>query len=300
MPAWKNITLDIPKGDLNNISEKISQIKKVLSITITDKIDEPNSKWFDEDGKQQPLLGETHLMKLLTSASINSELLNNDIRKKLEDETINILKEEIFEDRDWIQHSKNQFREIKITDTLRILPPWVADKNKNGTSIIIDPGSGFGTGSHPTTQLCLKWIEKNNDPNSSLIDYGCGSGILSIAADKFGYDRVVGVDNDHQALLNAERNKDLNFTDIVFFHSDDYKDNESYDITIANILLNTIISLRETLISSLKENGILILSGILEEQASDIIDAFKSDMFLSIVDQQEGWLLMKGKKINSN
>ena len=214
MPAWKNITLDIPKGDLNSISEKISEINRVLSITITDKIDEPNSKWFDEDGNQQPLLGETHLMKLLTSASINSELLNNDIRKKLEDETINILKEEIFEDRDWIQHSKNQFREIKITDTLRILPPWVADKNENGTSIIIDPGSGFGTGSHPTTQLCLKWIEKNNDPNSSLIDYGCGSGILSIAANKFGYGRVVGVDNDHQALLNAERNKDLNSSDI--------------------------------------------------------------------------------------
>ena len=300
MPAWKNITLDIPKGDLNSISEKISEIKRVLSITITDKIDEPNSKWFDEGGKQQPLLGETHLIKLLTSASINSELLNNDIRKKLEDETINILKEEIFEDRDWIQHSKNQFREIKITDTLRILPPWVADKNEDGTSIIIDPGTGFGTGSHPTTQLCLKWIEKNNDPNSSLIDYGCGSGILSIAAEKFGYNRVVGVDNDHQALLNAERNKDLNSSDIVFFNSDDYDHNESYDITVANILLNTIISLREKLISSLKENGILILSGILEEQASDIIDAFKSDMFLSIVDHQEGWLLMKGKKINSN
>ena len=300
MPAWKNITLDIPKGDLNSISEKISEINRVLSITITDKIDEPNSKWFDEDGKQQPPLGETHLMQLLTSASINSDLLKNDIRKKLEDETINILKEEIFEDRDWIQHSKNQFREIKITDTLRILPPWVADKNEKGTSIIIDPGSGFGTGSHPTTQLCLKWIEKNNDPNSNLIDYGCGSGILSIAADKFGYNRVVGVDNDHHALLNAERNKDLNSSDIVFFHSNDYNHSESYDITIANILLNTIISLRETLISSLKKNGILILSGILEEQASDIIDAFKSDMFLSIVDQQEGWLLMKGKKINSN
>ena len=183
---------------------------------------------------------------------------------------------------------------------MRILPPWVADKNENGTSIIIDPGSGFGTGSHPTTQLCLKWIEKNDDPNSSLIDYGCGSGILSIAANKFGCGRVVGVDNDHQALLNAERNKDLNSSDIVFFHSDDYDHNESYDITIANILLNTIIGLRRTLISSLKENGILILSGILVEQASDIIDAFKSDMFLSIVDQQEGWLLMKGKKINSN
>ena len=77
MPAWKNITLDIPKGDFNSISEKISEINRVLSITITDKIDEPNSKWFDEDGKQQPLLSETYLMKLLTSASINSDLLKN-------------------------------------------------------------------------------------------------------------------------------------------------------------------------------------------------------------------------------
>ena len=81
MPAWKNITLDIPKGDLNSISEKISEINRVLSITITDKIDEPNSKWFEEDGKQQPLLGETYLMKLLTSASINSDLLKNGLIK---------------------------------------------------------------------------------------------------------------------------------------------------------------------------------------------------------------------------
>ena len=120
MPAWKNITLDIPKGDLNSISEKISEIKRVLSITITDKIDEPNSKWFDENGKQQPLLGETHLMKLLTSASINSELLNNDIRKKLEDETINILKEEIFEDRDWIPIAQLVVVVIHFSSLIRI------------------------------------------------------------------------------------------------------------------------------------------------------------------------------------
>jgi len=298
MPAWKNITLDIAKGDLNSISEKISQIKRILSITITDKVDEPKSKWFDEDGKQQPLQGETHLITLLTSASINSDLLNDDIQKRLEDETINILKEDIFEDRDWIQYSKNQFREIKITNTLRILPPWVADKNenKNGFSIIIEPGSGFGTGSHPTTQLCLKWIAKNNDSNPSLIDYGCGSGILSIAAAKFGYSRVIGIDNDHQALLNAERNKVLNSSNVKFFHSNDYNQSTSYDITVANILLNTIINLRDKLVSGLKPNGILILSGILEEQASDIIDAFKSYMPISIIDSQEGWLLMKGKK----
>ena len=92
MPAWKNITLDIPKGDLNSISEKISEINRVLSITITDKIDEPNSKWFDEDGKKQPLLGETHLMKLLTSASINSDLLNNDIRKSWKMKPLTFLK----------------------------------------------------------------------------------------------------------------------------------------------------------------------------------------------------------------
>ena len=297
MPAWKNITLDIPKGDLNSISEKISEIKRVLSITITDKIDEPNSKWFDEDGKQKSLLGETHLIKLLTSASINSDLLNDDIRKKLEDETINILEEEIFEDRDWIQYSKNQFKEINITDTLRILPPWITNKNNNGISIIIEPGSGFGTGSHSTTQLCLKWIEKNISSDSNFLDYGCGSGILSIAANKFGCKQVIGIDNDYQALINAHKNKKLNAANVKFLKSEDFNPKIKFDIVVANILLNSIIKLRKKLIQNLKPGGDIVLSGILKKQHVDIVKCFEKDILIYDILQDDEWLLIHGKNI---
>ena len=300
MPAWKNITLNIPEGDLNKISEKILEVKRVLSITIIDRIDEVESRWFDENETIKNLNGQTHLIRLLTSASIDSNTINLEICKKLDNDLIEVLNEEIFEDRDWIQYSKSQFKEIKIADNLTIVPPWIVDKNQNGVSIIIEPGSGFGTGSHPTTKLCLKWIEKNinsdSQTDSQILDYGCGSGILSIAAEKLGCSKVDGLDNDHQALVNAERNKLLNSSNVNFFHSDNYIQKEEYDITVANILLNTIIMLKEKLASSLKPGGTLILSGILEDQASSIIDTFRNEMMISIIDQNEGWLLMKGQK----
>jgi ribosomal protein L11 methyltransferase len=296
MPAWKNITLNIPEGDLNQISEKISEINRVLSITILDRTDEVDSRWFDENEAIQDLDGKTHLIRLLTSASVDSNIINKDICKKLDIDVIEVLNEEIFEDRDWIQYSKSQFREIHITNNLTVLPPWVVDKNQNGVSIVIEPGSGFGTGSHPTTKLCLKWIDNNISSDCQILDYGCGSGILSIAAEKLGCSKVDGIDNDHQALVNAERNKTLNSSNVNFFHSDNYIQKDEYDITVANILLNTIVLLKEKLVSSLKPGGTLILSGILEDQASSIIDTFRNEMMIRIIDQKEGWLLMKGQK----
>jgi ribosomal protein L11 methyltransferase len=296
MPAWKNITLNIPKGDLNQISEKISEINRVLSITILDRTNEVDSRWFNENEAIQDLDGKTHLIRLLTSASVDSNIINKDICKKLDVDVIEVLNEEIFEDRDWIQYSKSQFREIHITNNLTVLPPWVVDKNQNGVSIIIEPGSGFGTGSHPTTKLCLKWIDNNISSDCQILDYGCGSGILSIAAEKLGCSKVDGIDNDHQALVNAERNKTLNSSNVNFFHSDNYIQKDEYDITVANILLNTIVLLKEKLVSSLKPGGTLILSGILEDQASSIIDTFRNEMMIRIIDQKEGWLLMKGQK----
>jgi ribosomal protein L11 methyltransferase len=296
MPAWKNITLNIPKGDLNQISEKISEINRVLSITILDRTNEVDSRWFNENEAIQDLDGKTHLIRLLTSASVDSNIINKDICKKLDVDVIEVLNEEIFEDRDWIQYSKSQFREIHITNNLTVLPPWVVDKNQNGVSIVIEPGSGFGTGSHPTTKLCLKWIDNNISSDCQILDYGCGSGILSIAAEKLGCSKVDGIDNDHQALVNAERNKTLNSSNVNFFHSDNYIQKDEYDITVANILLNTIVLLKEKLVSSLKPGGTLILSGILEDQASSIIDTFRNEMMIRIIDQKEGWLLMKGQK----
>ena len=295
MPAWKNITLSIPDKNLETVSDLLSSIKRILSITIIDRLPENESKWFDHPDKIPSLMGRTHLIQLLVSAPTESKALVNDISLLIDDASIDVISEEIFEDRDWIKHSKKQFTEIIISSRLRIIPPWIADKGFSGETIMIEPGSGFGIGSHPTTQLCIKWIENQLSINDKVLDYGCGSGILSIISKRLGAKNVIGIDNDHQALRNAERNKQLNSMEIDFFHTDNYQGSLKYDIVIANILLNTIIGLKETLISSLNPDGTLILTGILKDQAIKLISAFSPEINLSIIEEQEGWLLFQGK-----
>ena len=296
MPAWKNITLSLPEQDLIIVSDKISTIRRILSITIIDRLPENKSEWFDQSDELHNLKGETHLLQLLVSAVTESQELVNDICILINENSIEIISEEIFEDRDWIQHSKNQFKEVLISDNLRIIPPWIADKGFSGETIFIEPGSGFGTGTHPTTQLCLKWMEKHLAKDHNILDYGCGSGILSIAAHKLGAKTILGIDNDHQALRNAERNKSLNSADIDLLHSSNYKIKMKFDIVIANILLKTIISLKEILLSSLKPKSKLLLTGVLKDQAIELINSFSPEINLNIFDEQEDWLLFYGEK----
>ena len=295
MPAWKNITLSLLGQDLRKISDKILSIKRILSMTIIDRLPITQSDWFDQPGEEKTLKGETHLIQLLVSAMTESKDLVKDIGSLINDNSIKIITEEIFEDQDWIQHSKNQFSEIIISDRLRIIPPWIADKGFSGKTIMIEPGSGFGTGSHPTTQLCIKWMETHLSSDVSVLDYGCGSGILSITSKILGAKTVLGIDNDYQALRNAKRNKELNPAEIDLLHTSDYKNTMKFDIVVANILLKTIISLKETLLTSLNPNGKLLLTGILKDQAIELISAFSPEISLSIIGEQEGWVLFYGE-----
>ena len=296
MPAWKNITLSLPgQENLRKISEKILSIKRILSMTIIDRLPVNQSDWFDQPGEKKTLTGKTHLIQLLVSAMTESKDLVKDLGSLINDNSIEIITEEIFEDRDWIQHSKNQFSEIIISDRLRIIPPWIADKGFSGKTIMIEPGSGFGTGSHPTTQLCIKWMETHLSSAVSVLDYGCGSGILSITSKMLGAKTVLGIDNDYQALRNAKRNKDLNPVEIDLLHTSEYKNTLKFDIVIANILLKTIISLKKTLLTSLNPNGKLLLTGILKDQAIELISTFSPEISLSIIGDQEGWVLFSGE-----
>ena len=138
-------------------------------------------------------------------------------------------------------------------------------------------------------------METHLSSGASVLDYGCGSGILSIAAKMMGAKTSLGIDNDYQALRNAERNKDLNSVDIELLHTSNYKNIFKFDIIIANILLKTIISLKEKLLSSLNANGKLLITGILKDQAIEIISAFSPEISLSIITEQEGWLLLFGE-----
>ena len=132
--------------------------------------------------------------------------------------------------------------------------------------------------------------------DQSLLDFGCGSGIIGITADKMNASKTVGLDIDHQALDNAERNRGLNKSRTDFFHLDDYDSSDTFDIVIANILSNTLIGLKRTLFSRIKPGGILLLSGILSDQAAEVISAYSPEITLTIQSNDGGWVLLFGRK----
>jgi len=200
--------------------------------------------------------------------------------------------EQKFIDQNWVEYTRQFFGQIEITKTLKILPPWIEIDSYQGRSIIINPGSGFGTGTHPTTQLCLEWIEKNLVINESLLDFGSGSGILSIAGKKFGSATTVGIEIDPKAIKNAEENCKLNNVEISFYSTISESSEKLFDTVISNTLFNTLIHIKEDL--KLCTGKRLILAGVLKNQSQKIIDAYSDWIELKICEEKGEWVLLEG------
>jgi ribosomal protein L11 methyltransferase len=202
---------------------------------------------------------------------------------------------ETVEDIDWVQQNRDQFQPIKISDRVWIVPTWHVAPDDDAINIALDPGAAFGTGSHPTTRLCLQWLEANlrADKKPTMLDYGCGSGILAIAAKKFGASTTVGVDIDVQAIEAACYNATQNAVDIAFSTTDVALDFVA-DITVANILANPLKVLAPLLASHTISGGQLALAGILDHQADDIIVIYQPWFDLQVWRSTEGWSCIAG------
>ena len=292
MKMWKNITIDFPGADLRYVSDLFLTLD-VVSIMIKDKLKEPDSSWVDDPQNPNPLSGDTHVIVLMIHENQDVDQLMYEIQIIMNLDNAPDYVEEIFEDKDWVTYTQSQFKEIFISDSLRIVPPWESNSEFSGQSIIIQPGSGFGTGTHPTTQLCLRWLENNLKENNTVLDYGCGSGVLSIGAKILGASFVEGVEIDSKAILNAEQNNELNSLMIPYHHSDSFESNENYDIVIANILADILIRLAPTLGQFIGDK--LVLSGILENQAKDVIQSYSERVGLSVQNEMDGWVLLAGQ-----
>ena len=210
----------------------------------------------------------------------------------------------IVDDQDWVSMTQNQFDPIAIGERIWIVPSWHQKPSApEAICLAVDPGLAFGTGSHPTTRLCLEWLEQySKNPvckSQSVLDYGCGSGILAIASKKLGFHTVFGTDIDPQAIESARANADQNDSDIEFALPDDIEakiGSQAFDVVIANILANPLQVLAPALIARVKDGGQLILSGILERQAQEVIDCYQSHIPLSIWKVSEGWVCLHGQK----
>ena len=199
------------------------------------------------------------------------------------------------EDADWVALTQRQFDPIRAGARLWIVPTWHAPPEPDAVNVVLDPGAAFGTGSHPTTRLVLGWLERHVRPGDAILDYGCGSGILGIAALMMGAGRAIGVDVDPLALEAARYNSRRNQ---VRFDARDANGElpTDADITVANILANPLRMLAPLLATHTRTGGLLALSGILEEQARAVAEAYAPWMALAVAGREAGWVLLAGRR----
>jgi ribosomal protein L11 methyltransferase len=197
-------------------------------------------------------------------------------------------------DQDWVQLTQSQFDPIEIGQGLRITPSWHAPVHDGRVDIVLDPGLAFGTGSHPTTRLCLQWMEQRRLIGRRVIDYGCGSGILAIAAARLGASEVIGVDIDPQAL-RASRDNALRNQVSIEVQGVDAPAPAPADIVVANILSSPLKLLAPVLTGLVRPGGWLVLSGVLERQIDEVCLAYAPFMQMSAVDRHDGWACLAGQ-----
>ncbi len=202
---------------------------------------------------------------------------------------------ETIAEQDWVRATQAQFDPIKITDKLWIVPTWHTAPNSDAINIVLDPGLAFGTGSHPTTSLCLEWLMKQNLNNHNVLDYGCGSGILAIAAKKLGAPQVVGVDIDAQAIIASHYNAIQNQVAIEFFDANQFS-HQTFDVVVANILSSALMVLAPALAKYCKTSGKIALSGILEAQSEALITRYSEWFTMDSPKQKDAWILLTGTK----
>ena len=198
-------------------------------------------------------------------------------------------------DQDWVKLTQSQFDPIHVSERLWITPTWHEAPTDGSINIELDPGLAFGTGSHPTTFLCLRWLDANMPQGAAVLDYGCGSGILAITAAKLGAGKVVGVDIDKQAIRASHDNAAQNQVNIEVYLPDAQPEGQ-FDVVVANILANPLRMLGQMLAGRVKTDGQIVLSGILAEQVEEISALYQQWFDMKPATIQDGWACLFGIK----
>lgn len=291
--AW--VSLKIAAQDLTAdlISDTLMELGALSAI-----IEDANAETIDE----QPIFGEPGdpppgiWQQNLVSALLDENVNIAEIISQLEQRTKLFglrYSTEMIQEQDWVRATQSQFDSIKITERLWIVPTWHSSPNPEAINIVLDPGLAFGTGSHPTTHLCLKWLTETVANGVSVLDYGCGSGILAIAAKKLGADHVTGTDIDPQAIQSSQYNAKQNEVSANFLHASDYQ-SQLFDIVVANILSSALSVLAPALARSCKPGSKIALSGILREQESAVSAIYSEWFDMAPPQYMDAWVLLTG------
>lgn len=290
---WIQAHLIVAK-DQAALAELVFENIGAVSITLGDARDEPVLETLPDEIRLWSLVKVTALFEFSDSLSDDirqhiNQAFNRDISQQLDIE--------ILEDQDWERNWLKYFKPMQFGDKLWICPSGQQITADHAIIIELDPGLAFGTGTHPTTALCLNWLDQQSLQGKSVIDYGCGSGILAIAALKLGARQAIAIDYDPQALKASQSNAEKNqVADKLILMDTSNPPQQQADILIANILAGVLIELAPQLTNLVKAHGQIVLSGILSEQADSVIAAYRDAFSMKPIVEREGWVRLEGQK----
>ncbi|HKI74944.1 MAG TPA: 50S ribosomal protein L11 methyltransferase [Pseudomonadales bacterium] len=285
--TWKTVTAAATPDTIDALETLLWSVGAV-SVTARDAGDEPIL---------EPGPGETPLWQDIVVTGLFEEDVNlDDVKASLASGRFEILQIDDVPDRTWEREWLSQFRPMAFGKRLWICPSAFDPPSRASVILRLDPGLAFGTGTHPTTRLCLEWLDAYANPGMTLIDYGCGSGILGIAALLLGANAVVAVDNDPQALAATKRNaEDNGVNEMIEMCLPGEVRADTFDTVIANILAQPLVELAPRLEAFMVPGGDLVLSGIMESQVEWVMSAYKNVRF-DEPDVLDGWVRLRGRR----
>jgi ribosomal protein L11 methyltransferase len=289
---WKQISFEVKKSETDLVSEVLMGLGSV-SITYSDALD---------DAIYEPPVGQTPLWdNVKVNALFSSEVNQKSIETSISDIcNIVVIDTVTLKDRVWEEECQKDFPSMRFGKRLWVCPSWDTESILSNDSIVIhmDPGLAFGTGTHQTTSLCLEYLDSNPPKNLRVIDFGCGTGILAIAAVKLGAKSVIAIDNDPQAVLSSKENVAKNKCEntITTIHSINQGSDRKCDLLIANILANPLVELEPLFSDLVHTNGMLLLSGILKEQVDRVVKCYSINFSNIEVANKGEWFRISGKR----
>lgn len=290
---WQQVTVRID-GDRARAAEELLGELGAVSVTLRDAGDEPV---FQLDRDSTPLWRDIIATGLFSDQTDTGPVARR-LRTELQLTAPDAVTVDALEDQDWERAWMEDFHPVRFGRRLWVCPSWSEPPDPSAVNLMLDPGLAFGSGTHPTTAMCLEWLEAQSLDGQYVIDYGCGSGILAIAALKLGASRALGVDNDPQAVTATGNNRDANGigAERLTVALPGEHDTTPADVVIANILSGPLQALMPTLAALVRPGGRLVLSGVLSEQTTPLLERYAVHFDMEPPRRQDEWICVAGRR----
>lgn len=289
--AWLQLIIPTNDTQADQLSDALME-QGAVSVTLQDMQDQP---MLEPAIGTTPMWSQTRAVGLFDS-NVDLERIIIQIEQQLRIK-IPDWKGEPLEDKDWVRAWMDNFKPMQFGEKLWVVPSTFEPPQADAANILLDPGLAFGTGTHPTTSMCLEWLDANPPIGKEIIDFGCGSGILAIGAILLGAKHAEAIDLDPQALLatvdNAEKN---NVSENIKTYLPKDFPNQTTSLLLANILASPLIELADYFADLTLPQGNIVLSGILAEQADNVLSAYKENFDIEIWKQQDDWICLAGTR----